>query len=196
MKQLLQYLLLLFLFSCTFNPPETSQPKSGQLFKKSQTIENKGKYVTSANELRVLFIYAMFSDDKLQSSGWELNKSILPNWGKDIVNSGTEIDFPKANLTQYFYEMSNGKFMLYGDVYPQIMVPNKNQSEYKNITEVNSEILKRIDKEVDFSKYDNWSKDKSGKYINQPDGKVDMIFILYNTPRRLFNAKPSSFKRF
>ncbi|MCB0753211.1 MAG: hypothetical protein KDC52_17195, partial [Ignavibacteriae bacterium] len=87
MKQLLQYLLLLFLFSCTFNPPETSQQKSGQLFKKSQTIENKGKYVTSANELRVLFIYAMFSDDKLQSSGWELNKSILPNWGKDIVNS-------------------------------------------------------------------------------------------------------------
>jgi len=83
--------------------------------------------------------------------------------------------------------MSQGKFFLYGDVYPEVVIPDQEQSKYKSIMEVNDEIIKRIDYAVDFSKYDNWSKNKNGKYVNEPDGKVDVLFLVYRDfENRLF----------
>ena len=182
-------ILLMFVGSCSYNPYETVEnSESGRLFKANEKIELKGKHVASAGELKTLIVYAMFADDdELKSNEWPYNKSSLPAWTKNMINSSTHINFPQNNLTQYFYEMSNGNFMLYGDVYPEVVVPKFDQKKYKSISEVNYEILKSLDDKIDYSKYDNWTRDKNGVYVNQPDGKVDAVFIVYrNFENRLF----------
>jgi len=172
-------IFLITFFSCTFIPQKTKKNSNSKLYKTSSQIENKGNFTTSAGKLKVLFIFAKFKDDTVKSNGWKLEDKGLQDWATKIVNSDTEINFPSQNLTQYYYEMSNGNFFLYGNVYPKLVIPDLRQKEYKSIADVNSEILTKLDKEIDFSKYDNWSKGKDKKYVNKPDGKVDVIFIVY-----------------
>ncbi|MCW8848794.1 MAG: hypothetical protein OQJ81_02350 [Melioribacteraceae bacterium] len=182
-------ILFVFASSCTYNPYGAAKnSESERLFKANEKIELKGKHVASAGELKTLIVYAMFNDDsELKSNEWPYNKSSLPAWTKNMINSSTHLNFAQNNLTQYFYEMSNGKFLLYGDVYPEVVIPKFDQKEYKSISEVNYEILKTLDDKIDYSQYDNWTRDKDGKYVNQPDGKVDVVFIVYrNFENRLF----------
>jgi M6 family metalloprotease-like protein len=195
-KELMKYSLGLILFSfffliisCSIISTERSQSnKSSKIFKANSELDNKGKYVTSVGELRTLIVYATFTDDiSTKSKAWNFSKTQLPAWTKKMINSTTKLSFPNENLTQYFYEMSRGNFMLYGDIYPKVIIPKYNQKHYKSISDVNYEILTRLDDEIDYSKYDNWSKGKDGKYLDVPDGKVDVIFIVYrNFENRLF----------
>ena len=183
------FIIVSFATSCSVQTFDSSTTNTKtNLFKTNEKLENRGKHVTSKGELRALLINVIFQDDTTkESEGWEISKTILPSWSQTLLNNSTELNFPNKNLTQYFYEMSNGYFMLYGDVYPKVVVPKFSQSHYSSIAEVNSEILTELDDEIDFSKYDNWLKDKDGKYVNKSDGKVDMIFILYrNFENRLF----------
>jgi M6 family metalloprotease-like protein len=182
-------LLLIFAASCTYNPYESvKKSESGRLFKANKKIELKGKHAASAGELKTLIVYAMFADDiQKKSEAWPYSKTSLPAWTKNMINSSTHLNFPQNNLTQYFYEMSNGNFMLYGDVYPEVVIPKFDQKNYKSISEVNHEILMSLDDKIDYSKYDNWTRDVNGKYVNQSDGKVDVVFIVYrNFENRLF----------
>ena len=143
-------------------------------------IKSFGKHVTSAGAMRTLIIYALFPDDSINHSDrWEYSVQKLPGWTRKMINNSKLIDFTDNNLTQYFYEMSNGNFLLYGDIYPTVVVPKLDQKKYKSIMEVNYEILRNLDDEIDFSKYDNWRRNKDGEFINEPDGKVDLIFIIY-----------------
>jgi len=195
-NSLLNYLYLLssilslvFFASCSHNQTESLKAKKAlPYFKTNPELENKGKFVTSTGELRVLFVYIMFADDSdTKSDAWTFSKTQLPDWSTKMINSSTELEFSNDNLTQYFYEMSRGNFMLYGDVFPEIIVPKHDQKYYKSISDVNLEVLTTLDGEIDYSKYDNWSKGKNGKYINKPDGQVDVIFLVYrNFEDRLY----------
>ncbi len=172
-------ILSLSIISCNFIPQKSEKVKDSKLFKPNPQIVNKGNYTTSVGKIKVLFIFVKFKDDTVKSDAWKLENMKLPGWANKIVNNNTEINFPDNNLTQYYYEMSNGNFFLYGDVYPKLVIPKLFQKEYKSISDVNSEVLTKLDKEIDFSKYDNWSKGKDNKYVNKPDGNVDVIFIVY-----------------
>ncbi len=178
---LLLFFLVLLTVSCVYNPIRSNTyPDSAILFKTKKELDNKGKHVTANGELRTLIINVVFKDDTTkESKEWEFSKTVLPAWTKTLLNETTILEFPHQNMTHYFYEMSGGDFLLYGDVYPKVIVPQYSQSHYKSIGEVNSEILTNLDEEIDFSKYDNWSKGDGRKFVNKPDGKVDMIFILY-----------------
>lgn len=181
--------LITLIGSCSFQIPDFSEPKLPvKFFKTNPYVENEGKYVTSKGELKTLFIYVIFKDDKADESNvWQYSETELPFWATRIVNKTTVLNFPDNNLTQYFYEMSRGNFMLYGDVYPEVIVPKKNQDQYKSIAEVNYEILTSLDDKINFAQYDNWSKGEDGKYVNKADGKVDVIYIIYrNFENRLF----------
>ncbi len=180
--------LYLIFFSVKCSTPQLQNNYPLNNFSLNKNIVSKGKHVTSTGKLKALFIFAMFKDDSVtKSTEWNFNKKELPGWTKHIVNNSTENIFPYANLTHYYYEMSRGNFLLYGDVYPKLVIPDSNENKYKTIKEVNTEILKKLDNEIDFSEYDNWGKTKEGKFINKSDGIVDMIFIVYrNFSNRLF----------
>lgn len=181
--------ILTIISGCIYNPYKLVNKSSNkELFKTNKNIVNKGKHVTSVGELKTLIVYAMFSDNNnVKSEAWKYSREELPAWTKTMINSSTQLNFTRENLTHYFYEMSNGNFMLYGDVYPQVVIPKYRQNNYKSINEVNYEVLTTVDKNVDFTKYDNWTRTKEGKYINVPDGKVDAIFVVYRDfENRLF----------
>lgn len=186
-KYLTPVLILLVIVTNCFGPKLTNNFPLNN-FSLNKKLISKGKHITSKGELKALFVFVMFKDDTLtKSNAWKFNTKKLPDWCTKIVNNTTEKIFPEANLTHYFYEMSRGNFLLYGDVYPKLVIPDSAESKYKSIKEVNYEILKKLDDEIDYSEYDNWKRTKDGKYINQPDSVVDMVFIVYrNFSNRLF----------
>lgn len=147
-----------------------------------------GKAIPSEGTVKALFVFVQFDDDSTtKSKYWPYDTINLPSWTQQFVENKPTVHFKSNNLTQYFYEMSNGKLNLIGDVYPKPVRPLYDTEHYKNISEVNTEILERLDEKIDYSKYDNWSRDKNRRFIKKPDGKVDMIFLLYrNFPDRLF----------
>lgn len=149
---------------------------------------NNGKHLTAYGELKALFLFVQFDNDSINSSdGWAYDTLTLPDWCHHFVDTNSNEYSTDFNLSQYYREMSGNKFYLIGDVYPSVIRPNHDEDYYKNIGEVNSEILQSIDSVIDFSKYDNWTVAGSGSYINKPDGIVDMVFIIYrNFTNRLF----------
>ncbi len=192
--------ILALMFLLTFINSDL-YPQHGKIKNKRAFFENlskrkagKKKFVTGGNSIpsegtvKALFIFIQFDDDSTtKSKFWPYDTINLPSWAKDFVSSHPTNKFKVNNLTQYFYEMSNGKLNLIGDVYPELVRPKYDMKEYKNISEVNTEILERLDKYIDYSKYDNWGRDKNRKFVRKPDGKVDMVFLLYrNFPNRLF----------
>lgn len=181
MKNLIILLFIGSLLSCTqLSTNERNNEESAPLFRISKTDVNKGRHVTSNGKLRTLIVYVSFSDDTTtKSKSWEMTGNVLPNWTKQMLNPTENLYFPHNNLSQYFHEMSFGNLLLYGDIYPKVVIPKHNQNHYKNIGEVNSEVLISIDGEVDFSKYDNWSKGENNKFVSVPDGIVDLIFVVY-----------------
>ena len=138
--------------------------------------------------LKALFIFVQFDgDSKVKSKTWPYDTLSLPAWTKTFVNKESSRNFPVKNISQYYYEMSNGKFFLVGDIYPELVRPLYNQKHYKSISDVNYEILKQLDDKIDYSKYDNWSKGRDGYFVREPDKKVDMIYLIYrNFSNRLF----------
>ncbi len=149
--------------------------------------EGNGKHITAHGNVHALFVFIQFDDDSLtKSKTWPYDTLSLPGWCYDFIDSSKK-STGKLNLTQYFSEMSNGKFLLTGDIYPKLIRPKHVQGRYKNIGEVNYEILTSIDSITDFSKYDNWTRSKSGEYIDSSDGIIDMVFLIYrNFENRLF----------
>ncbi len=145
-------------------------------------------FITPEGELKALFVFVQFDNDStFKSKYWKYDTLNLPDWTKNIVNRNSGNYFPYKNLSQYYFEMSRGKFIITGDVYPKLVRPKYDESHYKNISEVNYEILKRLDDKIDFSKYDNWTKKRDNTFIKKPDGKVDMIYLIYrNFSNRLF----------
>jgi len=156
-------------------------------FPKKIVVKNK-THIPSEGVLKALFIFVQFDDDNnVKSNAWQYDTLSLPTWTKTFVNKEPSRSFPVNNISQYYYEMSNGKFFLTGDVYPELVRPLFNQEHYKSISEVNYEILKRLDGKIDFSQYDNWSKSRDGYFVRKPDKKVDMIYLIYrNFSNRLF----------
>ena len=186
------YIIYLLAISCSDQGSLSRNVESvaDRQFKVDTTIANRGKHVTSKGELKVLFIFSQFSDDTTASKSWKFKNGDLPNWGGNIINSSNIPNFQSNNLSQYFYEMSFGNLMIYGDVYPKLVIPKYSQDKYKSIAEVNYEILSNLDDEIDYSQYDNWSKGDNYEFVKEKDGRVDMIFILYrNFEDRLFFDK-------
>ncbi|MDX1700887.1 MAG: hypothetical protein R3250_09735, partial [Melioribacteraceae bacterium] len=194
MRYFIIVLLGIFLSFISCSDPDFVSRNVGRTsettFNVDTTVENKGKHITSLGELRVLFIFSQFSNDTSSGSSWPSSTVELPHWTNKIINQSPIPKFESDNLTKYFFEMSRGNLMLYGDVYPKPVIPKYPQEKYKSVSEVNYEILSALDDEIDYSKYDHWSNGDNYRFIEAQDGKVDMIFIVYrNFENRLFFDK-------
>jgi hypothetical protein len=101
----------------------------------------------SIGVLKVLVVFAQFKGDMEPDTtgGWPLNT--YPTWGSGFVNSSGNGGgpFPYNNLSQYFFEMSNGIYKIEGDEYSNLVTTNKNENQYSNLGEANREVLTRID---------------------------------------------------
>ena len=82
-----------------------------------------------------------------------------------------------SNISNYIYSMSHGLNQLYGDVYTYTL-PQNIESPI-NPQALSRTVLMGMDETIDYSLYDNWTKNSNYNFSNTPDGIVDMIFIIY-----------------
>jgi len=162
-----------------------------------ELVQYGGKYLPAEGVVRALVVFVKFPDDQLVNSNWPLNAN-LPNYASHYIDSEVSQNPTPKSITDYFYVMSNGLLHLIGDIYPQVVTTQHSRDWYINYFDnlwgvgnklnerfgyINREVLEAIDGTVDFSLYDNWTR-SGGNHINEPDGKVDMIFIVYRNHAR------------
>lgn len=107
----------------------------------------------------------------------------------ETVEVDNEADEP--SLTDYFHEMSAGKFWLWGDVFPSIVRTPGTRSYYRTLDSdclddvglATLDVLDSLDSMIDFSEYDR----------NPQDGYVDLIIMVYRSFRNLSGCTPTGF---
>jgi M6 family metalloprotease-like protein len=155
-----------------------------------QSVQYKGKYITSTGTLRVLVVIIRFADDNETSSIWP-NVTIKPDWIENFVNanySSTGNYYP-GTVSDYFYQNSYGNLHIIGDVY-YVTLP-QNESYYHEYAFNNSataargliemEALNIIDSapyNVNFALYDNWKYLSNYNTISGQDGVLDMCWLI------------------
>lgn len=140
-----------------------------------------GLHITARGTLRVLIVFASFPDDETVHPFWPAHNP--PLFMQQFIDQDTttrsQNDF---NLTNYFYQMSAGQFNLIGDAI--WLETAHSQQEYLNGSygRANRDILtERIDSVVDFSAYDHWTKLADFAHAEVPDGRVDMIIMVWRS---------------
>lgn len=170
MKRIL--LMLIIISGCLCAQPEMTCGTEGTMI--NNAIPTNGT-------IKIYFIFAQFKNDDLDSANSNWVKDTLPSWAPDFVNSTITGSYPYNNISKYYNNMSSGNFNVVGEVYDQLVITEKEESEYTDFKKVNREIIESVDDEVNFSEYDILDGDTYAK-----DGYVDLIFIIYRNVESLF----------
>lgn len=141
------------------------------------TLQGSGQY---RDTLRALIVFTQFKNDNypgdpaVNHRDWPLfpDRSTLPFTARPILSPTPTPPFADSSLTAYFYNQSDGNFILYGETYDSVLVTLHDESRYHRpqggYGELTKELLDRIDAEgFDFSKYDH-----------NRDGYIDYIFVV------------------
>lgn len=170
-----------------------------------------GGVFTPKGDIRVLIVFAGFGGifDTMDVGDWPANSN-FPNWainpnGKAFYNDTSEFhsaniygDTNRFSVSNYYYQMSKGKFRLMADYYPQkIVVPDSIQ--FNSWAGINAYVLSQIPATFNWSKYDNRKNSPKYRYDNSlsaPDSVIDYIVFCYrfsnNWTVRPYNMDSSS----
>ena len=161
-----------------------NQPQCGLHVSPQQSrspLETGGKHMPARGVVRVLLVFASFPDDTAAHPYWPAHQpplSMRQFIDPDTLTRSTE----PYNLTHYFRVMSLGQLQLVGDV---IWVESTHpQGDYSNGSygRANTDLIKeRLDSLVDFSQYDRWTRVQNYTIVEEPDGIVDMIVMVWRT---------------
>lgn len=168
---------------------------SAFLFPQQDSIETKGIYLPSIGEINVLFIFVQFPDDKLDPANLNWPKGGEPVKMKGWVDEKWSSNPTQGSMTHYFNEMSFNKLKFIGkSVY--VTSPHSRKWYLDNKKRrgfIHQEIIKEVNKKIDFAQFDNWSTLGEYKHLNKPDGIIDMIFIVW---RNISNDYPADSVKF
>lgn len=145
------------------------------------TDETGGRHITASGTLRILLVFASFSDDDAPNPYWPPHQPPVAMslfLDPDTATHSTA----SFNLTNYFNQMSLGQFHFVGDV---VWVESTHgTSEFSNGSygRANTTLLtEQLDTQVDFSRYDHWTNAADYVNIPEPDSVVDMIVMVWRT---------------
>ncbi|MFH1043332.1 MAG: T9SS type A sorting domain-containing protein [bacterium] len=140
--------------------------------------------MTTGQYLRVIIVYVQFKDDSLDLPAWvnwPLNQEPTTWMGTNVIDSSLTQNSTNNNLTHYYNVMSLNKFKIIGKTY-SVITANTRQ-EYINMSysrgNINKQVLQSLNGQIDYSFYDNWSKDASYVQSWGQDGYADMIIMVY-----------------
>lgn len=155
-----------------------------------------GKYLPATGTVRVLVVFAQFKDDQQDPSNpnWPLNH--LPSWSGQLFAQEQSTTYSAWTVSDYYHQMSNGRYHILGDVYPKLVTTTLTSEQYAqhgmDFGTINREILSSIDNDVDFSKYDRWGimRFNGTVYMNESgDGTAEMVIIIFrNIPSKSFGS--------
>ena len=173
-----------------------------------------GKVHTPKGNLHVLLIYVRYDQvSKMNSKRWpdESRENVLPEMAIGEINGIFNRD-PKTigqeptqkNLSDYFFKMSGGKFLLSGDIFPiQVPVtyiPPGRSNFFQRQAQMNKEAIRWIAEhypDFDWSKYDkrtnapNFKRDNSK---SKPDGILDYVVFMHREKGSKGAGSPGSMK--
>jgi hypothetical protein len=137
--------------------------------------------VPTSGHVRALVIFARFSDDGRVFTGTSPSERAwsdpdrLPDFAYDVLSRTTVPPFDEQSLTDYFYQQSRQKLVLYGEPYPRIVIVPGNESNYLTssrpiqLTEISIEILHTVNEDPDFDLAD---------FDADGDGVIDYVFVV------------------
>ncbi len=155
-----------------------------------------GTTIEATGEQRALFVFARFPDgqdvggagDSIPECsgcgpGWPSGTTSLPVWAHSLLED-TDTPAIPGSLTHFFHEMSGGTHILRGVTLDTVVTSDTTIAWYHDnaptghtaILRANRHILEKVDSLVDFSEFD-----LTGDGSNGPDGRVDYVFIYYQS---------------
>jgi M6 family metalloprotease-like protein len=118
-----------------------------------------GSRIPTEGEVHALLIFASYAD---------FPQGDLPAWSDKIFDESVPY-----SLTHYYLTQSNSRHRITGDVYPSWVYSDHDFASSTKNNLLHS-VLGQVDKDVDFSKYDNLNS--SGEY--KSNNIVDMIILV------------------
>ncbi len=140
-----------------------------------------GYLLPSEGTINVLFIFAQFPDDNYDISNSTWAKGQAPSSMQGWVDQTWSANPTQGSMTHYFNEMSFNKLKFIGKTV-SVITPHSRQwylDSSKTRGFIHKEIIQQLDQTWDFAEFDNWNYEGYYNHINQPDGVVDMIFMVW-----------------
>ncbi len=175
----------------------------------------------TSGEYRALVLFVRFHDDTTAyrdtrtpaEQAWAA-PDVLPPFAHDLLAPTPYPPFPESSLTDYFYRQSQGRFTLYGTVYPHVLVTDLDEDAYRknassdllSMRMLTKELLDRIDADpdVDLSAYDANGDGYLDQvffvlrrlcHLNLTGGASGCSFLGYHSPEPEFGDDPANLKR-
>jgi len=171
MRQIAKYLaaLLLILLQCITSAQSKDQPG--------------GRDLPAEGSIHTLFIFAQFPDDNYLPDDNRWPKGGAPERMKNNtwVDPVWKENATPWSMTDYFNQMSLNKLKFTG-VCDTITIPHTRKWYFlnkKSYGAINKDIIESLDRRIDFAKFDSIKEARNYSFEQVPDGKVDMVFIIY-----------------
>lgn len=145
--------------------------------------------IPTSGPYRALVAFVRFRDDTTvyhnactpAEHAWR-QPDALPAFAHDLLATTPHPPFPESSLTDYFYRQSQGRFTLYGTVYPRVLVTDHDEQTYRrsassdllDIRTLTKELLDRMNADLDLGAYDA-----------NDDGYLDQVFFVLRKRRHL-----------
>lgn len=148
---------------------------------------SKGNNLPAFDTLRVLYVFVRFRDGEEPDSGipdWPVSRKKAPDYARNWL-AANPAQMPDFSISNYFREASLGRFIFYGDIYPDIIVLDSAIQWYHTkggYAATTQEIIRKMNAsgKVDWKKYDNWGRE-AGKWQKKADRMVDHMGIIFRT---------------
>ncbi|WNJ16035.1 hypothetical protein [Pontibacter sp. G13] len=158
---------------------------------------------TPNGNLHILVIFIRYTDQDLMkgAKSWPNSSElgVLPSFATGdpsdfFYSDPSEIGVPprKQNISDYYWEMSGGKFKITADVYPrQVPIPYERESGgnfFSRQKRLNQEAINWIaenDPDFDWGKYDRRKNNPFYKFDNsqsEPDSILDYVVFMHRSP--------------
>lgn len=157
----------------------------------------KGNNLPAFDSLRVLYVFVRFRTGEEPEQGiqeWPVSRKIAPEYAKNWL-AANPAQMPEKSISAYFREASLGRFIFWGDIYPEIIVLDSSIAWYHangGYAATSREVIRKLDQsgKVNWKRYDNWGK-VSGKWTKKPDKMVDHVGIIFRTTPPAINPQYS-----
>jgi M6 family metalloprotease-like protein len=142
-----------------------------------------GIYLPASGSVRVLLVFVSFPEDNTVHPYWPAHQPPT-EMNQYIDSTETQNSANFSNLTNYFRQMSLGSYKVVGKaVYvnaPHTKAWYDATYGFDNRGPVSRDVLQNaVDPIVNFTSYDNWTRDADYTFRNQPDTIVDMIVMVW-----------------
>lgn len=195
MKKIYWFCFIMFYFGLTnLNAQNDSllcTPTGGQNTWNGQI---GGYALPSEGTISVLFVFAQFPDDNFSISNSTWVKGQAPTNMQSWVDLYWSINPTQGSMTHYFNDMSFNKLKFIGKTV-SVVTPQTRAwylANNKKRGDIHTEIIQQLDQTWDFAQFDNWNYEGNYNHINQPDGIVDMVFMVWRNIAHEFSYPQDS----